>query len=558
MALFGSKKSRSEKMLEDVDEYIRTANELLKKGDIEGANSSFRRGRILLQKFDTSDMPLETANRYTRIAYGIMETGDDEIAMECADKALELNEEEIDAYLVKGAIYLKRTRMYNQAILAFNDALKINPRHEKALELKAGALEKRKQYKKAYLLYKQLAETSDNPEKYQAKMDAIKKRMKLKRAGERSGEEKKDVKISMKGPPGAKKITIPEEPGKESKMELKAEEEIIALASEKTPPKTEAITSEAEEMPVPKRELPAEKETISEGPKMVDDVLNDVLETVGAPEATPREMTEPAAEEVITEALEEIVTEVPEPVPEEAGGVGEVTPPPEPETEEITPALEEVPIQEQEMPAGAEVGEKGPEIPEEEAMAGPEMSAEAPEAEATEPEEAGEEAIDIDVEAVRKEANAAFEDDDYEKAEGLYEQMAMAGENDIDLYYNLGVCYYSNGRIEDAVEVFDAILDADLDDTDSWLTKGAAHFALKQYDKAIESFNNVLKRNVNEDAAWYYKACSEALRGNAKLALIFLERAVSMDENYREIAADDESFASLKDGPKFKQIVGQA
>jgi len=177
----------------------------------------------------------------------------------------------------------------------------------------------------------------------------------------------------------------------------------------------------------------------------------------------------------------------------------------------------------------------------------------------TETEEAAEEEpLEIDVEEVRKQANSAFEDDDFKTAEELYEQLATAGENDIDLYYNLGVCYYSNGRVEDAVEVFDAILDADPDDTDSWLTKGAAHFALKQYDKAIDSFNNVLKRNAGEDAAWYYKSCSEALRGNAKLALIFLERAVTLDENYREIAADDESFASLKEDQKFKQIVGQA
>ena len=558
MALFGSKKSRSEKMLEDVDEYIRTANELLKKGDIEGANTSFRRGRILLQKFDTSDLPLETANRYTRIAYGIMETGDDEVAMECADRALELNEKEIDAYLVKGAIYLKRTRMYNQAILTFNDALKINPRHEKALELKAGALEKRKQYKKAYMLYKQLAEISDNPEKYQTKMDAIKKRMKLKRAGERSGEEKKDVKISMKGPPGTKKVIMPEEQAEEPKMEVKAEKEVIAPAPEKTVAEVEEITAEAEEIPAPETELPATEEPTGEEPK-VEDVLNDVLEIVGAPEATAKEMTEPTVGEVITETIEEVATEVPEETP-----AVEEAPPPEPETEEITaePEMEEIPAQEQGMPAETEMVAEAPEIPEAEVEgveAASETESMAPEPEvAEEPEEAEEEAVEIDVEEVRKEANAAFEDDDYEKAEELYEQLAVAGENDIDLYYNLGVCYYSNGRLEDAVEVFDAILDADPDDTDSWLTKGAAHFALKQYDKAIDSFNNVLKRNAGEDAAWYYKACSEALRGNTKLALIFLERAISMDENYREIAADDESFASVKEEPKFKELVGQA
>jgi len=515
MALFGSKKSRSEKMLEDVDEYIRTANELLKNGDIEGANSSFRRGRILLQKFDTSDMPLETANRYTRIAYGIMETGDDEIAMECAERALELNEKEIDAYLVKGAIYLKRTRMYNQAILTFNDALKINPKHEKALELKAGALEKRKQYKKAYLLYKQLAEISDNPEKYRARMDAIKKRMKLKRAGERSGEEKKDVKVSMKGSIGAKKAVKPE------------------------------VT-----LPAP------------ESPK-VDKVLSDVLESVGAPEPV-WESPEVAAEEVVTPPSSENPTEIPEAVSTEISGTEEL-PPPEPETEETgpepEPQAEEISTQEQEIPAEAELVEEAPEIPEPKAAPEPEITEEpkaVPESAAEEMPPEEEEAIEIDVEEVRKQANAAFEEDNYEKAEELYEQLAVAGENDIDLYYNLGVCYYSNGRVADAVEVFDAILDADPDDVDSWLTKGAAHFALKQYDKAIDSFNNVLKRNANEDAAWYYKSCSEVLRGNAKLALTFLERAVSLDENYREIAADDESFASLKEDPKFKQIVGQA
>ncbi len=543
MALFGSKKSRSEKMLDDVDEYIRTANEQLKNGDVDGANSSFRRGRILLQKFDTSDMPDETANRYTRIAYGIMETGDDEIAMECADKALELNKKEIDAYLVKGAIYLKRTKMYNQAILSFNDALKINPRHEKALELKAGALEKRKQYKKAYQLYKQLIEISDNPEKYQARIDSIKKRMKLKRAGQRSTEEKKDVKISMAAPPGARK---------EEAAKPKPEPEVTAP--------------------------PAEPEIKPEEPKKVDDLLNDVLETVGveapaspeAPEPEPvvKEITEPApagepepepdSEPVVEETSEPAAEEgeVPEPVVEEPP---EVEPAPEavgePE-EPFSPEGESPEAQPEMAPAeqSVEAVQEPEEIPEPAQEAVEETPAEEP---APEHEEA-EEAIEIDIEQVRKEANAAFEDDDYEKAEELYEQLAVAGENDIDLYYNLGVCYYSNGRVEDAVEVFDAILDADPDDTDSWLTKGAAHFALKQYDKAIDAFNNVLKRNAGEDAAWYYKACSEALRGNAKLALTFLERAISMDENYRDIAADDESFASLKDDPKFRQIVGQA
>jgi len=538
MALFGSKKSRSEKILEDVDEYIRTGNELLKKGDIEGANSSFRKGRILLMKFDTSDMPLETANRYTKIAYGIMETGDDEIAMECADLALELNKKEIDAYLVKGAIYLKRNRMYNQALLSFNDALKINPKHEKALELKAGALEKRKQYKRAYMIYRQLVEISDNPDKYRKKMDAIKKRLKLSRAGERVSREKKDVKISMEHPPVEKKAIEAEEP----KAEEVPEPVVEAVSKAEEPGAEGEIPEEAVAKEIP------EKPEIEVTPGTPEEV-----ESIGAPEI---QETVPEAQQ--TEEVE--VLSEPEGRPEEEIEVPSGT-------EE---AVEEVPS-EPEADTG-EIEEKG-ELPSEVAVASTEMSEEVvetpvetaaepsvPEPSMEEPaaEEEAKEEVEIDVEEVRRQANAAFEQDDYEKAEGLYEQLAMAGENDIDLYYNLGVCYYSNGRLQDAVDVFNAILEADPDDTDSWLTKGATHFALKEYDKAIDSFNNVLKRNVNEDAAWYYKACSEALRGNSKLALTFLERAISLDENYREIAADDESFASLKDDPKFKEIVGQA
>lgn len=565
MALFGSKKSRSEKILEDVDEYIRTGNELLKKGDIEGANSSFRKARILLMKFDTSDMPLETAKRYTKIAYGIMETGDDEIAMECADLALELNKKEVDAYLVKGAIYLKRTRMYNQAILSFNDALKINPKHEKALELKAGALEKRKDYKKAYMIYKQLVETSDNPDKYRKKMDAIKKRLKLRRAGQRASGEKKEVKISMEHPPAEKKVKA------EEQRVTKAEELKPAEAPEpalEAPSKAEATAAEGE-MPeeAVAEEIPERPEieatTVAVEASGIEEAVPEVpqSEAVSEPEGRPEVEIEAPVE------TEETVKEAPS---EPELGIAEVAEEEEPPSEEIastyevTPEVVETAVESTETaePSVPESGMEEPEVEEEMEMPAErpaeEEEVEGERAAVEEPAEEAEEEIEIDVDEVRKQANAAFEEDDYEKAEELYEQLAMAGENDIDLYYNLGVCYYSNGRLQDAVEVFDAILDADPDDTDSWLTKGAAHFALQEYDKAIDSFNNVLKRNVNEDAAWYYKACSEALRGNAKLALTFLERAISLDENYREIAADDESFASLKDDPKFREIVGEA
>jgi hypothetical protein len=58
---------------------------------------------------------------------------------------------------------------------------------------------------------------------------------------------------------------------------------------------------------------------------------------------------------------------------------------------------------------------------------------------------------------------------------------------------------------------------------------------------------------TEKDAAalHYHLACVEALAGNKERALAELQVAIDREERFREYAAKDEDFASIRDDPRF-------
>ena len=76
------------------------------------------------------------------------------------------------------------------------------------------------------------------------------------------------------------------------------------------------------------------------------------------------------------------------------------------------------------------------------------------------------------------------------------------------------------------------------------------HMASGDYDTARRLLEEAL---TETDAAvvHYQLACVEALTGNKKHALAELEAAVEREDRFREHAAKDEDFASIRDDPRF-------
>jgi tetratricopeptide (TPR) repeat protein len=76
----------------------------------------------------------------------------------------------------------------------------------------------------------------------------------------------------------------------------------------------------------------------------------------------------------------------------------------------------------------------------------------------------------------------------------------------------------------------------------------------KDYEQAIAILNGALEQYPGNAGLTYNLACMEALVGREDEALAHLEEALVW-EPFKELAANDDDFASLRDKPDFRQLL---
>ncbi len=82
-------------------------------------------------------------------------------------------------------------------------------------------------------------------------------------------------------------------------------------------------------------------------------------------------------------------------------------------------------------------------------------------------------------------------------------------------------------------------------------------FASGEYDKAAELLERVRAEHPDDATVLYNLACAESLRGRNAEALERLAEAVAQQERFRELARTDSDFESLRDEPRFRELVGE-
>jgi tetratricopeptide (TPR) repeat protein len=75
------------------------------------------------------------------------------------------------------------------------------------------------------------------------------------------------------------------------------------------------------------------------------------------------------------------------------------------------------------------------------------------------------------------------------------------------------------------------------------------------FEKAVELLGQVLAREPNDVLSLYNSACFEARAGRTDDALEHLRRAVELEPRAAEYARGDDDFASVRDDPRFKEII---
>jgi tetratricopeptide (TPR) repeat protein len=95
-------------------------------------------------------------------------------------------------------------------------------------------------------------------------------------------------------------------------------------------------------------------------------------------------------------------------------------------------------------------------------------------------------------------------------------------------------------------------------ETSSW-EAGFAAFAYQRLgdtERAMATMREGYESDPDNWAANYNYACMLALHGKREEALQKLARAVELDPEAKELALGDDDFASVRDDPRFQEIVG--
>ncbi|MBC1197932.1 tetratricopeptide repeat protein, partial [Microcystis aeruginosa BLCCF158] len=85
--------------------------------------------------------------------------------------------------------------------------------------------------------------------------------------------------------------------------------------------------------------------------------------------------------------------------------------------------------------------------------------------------------------------------------------------------------------------------------------RGAALTCMGRYKDALESCDRAIKINPNYANAYYNKACCYGLQNNVELAIENLQRAISLDVEYQDLAKTDKDFEQIRGDERFQSLL---
>ena len=143
----------------------------------------------------------------------------------------------------------------------------------------------------------------------------------------------------------------------------------------------------------------------------------------------------------------------------------------------------------------------------------------------------------------------------FEEAIISYDQALKFNPDDQQSWFNRGLALGSFGKIQEEILSYDQALKIEPYFHKAWYNRGVALGALGNIEEEIICYNEALKIEPDYPQAWYNKSCAYTLQGQTKLALESLEKAISLDEQYREMAKTDSDFDTIRNDPAFQALI---
>ena len=115
----------------------------------------------------------------------------------------------------------------------------------------------------------------------------------------------------------------------------------------------------------------------------------------------------------------------------------------------------------------------------------------------------------------------------------------------------------SVGRNDEALEAYEKSTSLDPNNADAWQIKAGLLAKTNKLDEAIFSFNKAIELIPDQPVFVYNRGCVYCRKGDKANALADLEKAVSMNPQFKSYAPKDEDFKSLWEDEDFKKVISQ-
>ena len=111
-----------------------------------------------------------------------------------------------------------------------------------------------------------------------------------------------------------------------------------------------------------------------------------------------------------------------------------------------------------------------------------------------------------------------------------------------------------NGHNEDAIKTFDRLLSFDPKNEEIPGMKASAIARTGKFNEALELMKKTMDLAPGKAINYYSLACIYNIRGSKSKAILYLEKAVSMNPALRESARKERDFKNLLEDPDFKRL----
>ena len=129
------------------------------------------------------------------------------------------------------------------------------------------------------------------------------------------------------------------------------------------------------------------------------------------------------------------------------------------------------------------------------------------------------------------------------------------GEKQLKALYEKAGSLFKNGHYETAKKAYEKMLDLDPGSVDALNNIGIIDLRDRNYLSAERHLEKAIRLKPVFTEPYYNLACLNAIKGDRKRGLTYLQRAVSLNHEVKHWASKDRDLANLKDLPAFQEII---